>query len=162
MSTPPTYVPLWIKSSGSMLEGASHPEELVDQAASLGLPAMALTDRDGVYAATRAHVAVRARMRPDASTSPSPRLILGAQVSVSVAASPALPGLVHKADLDRSESLLLLAERRQGYRNLCRLLTRGHHRAPQGSRPRHPGRGRAARVEPAVHLSVDHAPARAP
>src|SRR5262245_66261006 len=56
MPHPLSYVPLWCKSNGSFLEGASHPEELVDQAAALGVPAIALTDRDGVYGLVRAHV----------------------------------------------------------------------------------------------------------
>ena len=42
-------VPLWCKSNFSFLEGASHPEELVETAAALGLEAVALTDRDGVH-----------------------------------------------------------------------------------------------------------------
>ena len=50
------YVPLWTKSNFSFLEGASHPAELVERAHALGLPALALTDRDGVYGAVRAHV----------------------------------------------------------------------------------------------------------
>src|SRR6266487_3350155 len=41
------YVPLWCKSNFSFLEGASHPDEFVDEAYWLGLPALALTDRDG-------------------------------------------------------------------------------------------------------------------
>jgi DNA polymerase III alpha subunit len=36
-----SYVPLWVKSNYSFLEGASHPDELVTQAAELGLPALA-------------------------------------------------------------------------------------------------------------------------
>ena len=37
-----SYVPLWCKSNYSFLEGASHPDELVDEAYRLGLPAIAL------------------------------------------------------------------------------------------------------------------------
>ena len=51
----PDYVPLWCKSNFSFLEGASHPEELVEACATLGLEAMALTDRDGVYGVVEAH-----------------------------------------------------------------------------------------------------------
>src|SRR6188472_2093484 len=54
--TAPGYVPLWVKSNHSFLEGASHPEELVMRAHALGLTAMAITDRDGVYGAVKAHV----------------------------------------------------------------------------------------------------------
>ena len=50
------YVPLWCKTNGSFLEGASHPEELVERACSFGLPAIAIADRDGVYGIVRAHV----------------------------------------------------------------------------------------------------------
>jgi error-prone DNA polymerase len=50
------YVPLWCKSNFSFLEGASHPDELVEEDYRLGLPAIALTDRDGVYGVVGAHV----------------------------------------------------------------------------------------------------------
>ena len=53
------YVPLWCKSNYSFLEGAPHPEELVERAHALGLPGLALTDRDGVYGIVRAHVRAR-------------------------------------------------------------------------------------------------------
>ena len=53
------YVPLWVKSNFSFLEGASHPDELVEAAVERGLTAMALTDRDGVQGIVRAHVKAR-------------------------------------------------------------------------------------------------------
>ncbi|MGD2064573.1 MAG: PHP domain-containing protein, partial [Nitrospirota bacterium] len=100
------YVPLWCKSNYSFLEGASHPEELVERAHGLGLPAFALTDRDGVYGIVRAHVR---------AAELGVRLIVGAQVTV-----------------DDGTTLLLLARDRGGYGNLCRLLTTGRRRAPKG------------------------------
>ena len=54
-----SYVPLWCKSNFSFLEGASHPDELVERAHALGLPALALSDRDGVHGVVRAHVKAR-------------------------------------------------------------------------------------------------------
>ena len=39
-----SYVPLWCKSNFSFLEGASHPDELIEEAYRQGLPALALTD----------------------------------------------------------------------------------------------------------------------
>ena len=51
-----SYVPLRCRSNFSFLDGASHPDELVEQAHALGLEALALTDRDGVYGMVRAHV----------------------------------------------------------------------------------------------------------
>ena len=53
------YVPLYCKSNFSFLEGASHPEELVETCTSLGVETLALTDRDGVYGIVEAHVKAR-------------------------------------------------------------------------------------------------------
>ena len=51
------YVELHARSAFSFLEGVSLPEELIAAAAKLGMPAMALLDRDGVYGAPRFHLA---------------------------------------------------------------------------------------------------------
>ena len=51
------YVELHARSAFSFLEGVSVPEELIAAAAELGMPAMALLDRDGVYGAPRFHLA---------------------------------------------------------------------------------------------------------
>ncbi|MEM8885717.1 MAG: error-prone DNA polymerase [Planctomycetota bacterium] len=100
------YLPLWLKTNFSFLEGASHPAELVDRAHDLGIDTMAVTDRDGVYGLVRAHVAARER---------GVRLILGSQVTV-----------------DESDRIVLLAQNRAGYANLCRLLTKGRLRCAKG------------------------------
>jgi error-prone DNA polymerase len=100
------YTPVWCKSAFSFLEGASHPEELVDEAHRLGLRAIALTDRDGVYGVVRAHVAARET---------GCRLIPGAE-----------------ATLTDGSMIVLLARDRGGYANLGRLLTRGRLRSPKG------------------------------
>ncbi|HKY20333.1 MAG TPA: error-prone DNA polymerase [Vicinamibacterales bacterium] len=108
-----TYVPLWCKSNGSFLEGASHPEQLVETAETLGLEALALTDRDGLYGIVRAHVEAKQRDR---------HLIVGAQVTVGI----------DDAENDPS-TIVLLAQDRDGYTNLCRLLTVGRRRRPKGA-----------------------------
>ena len=100
------YIPLWCKSNYSFLEGASHPEELVEACREQGIPALALTDRNGVYGIVRAHV--RARRL-------GIHLIVGSQV-----------------DLRDGSELLLLVQDQEGYRNLCRLLTGGHLRSSKG------------------------------
>ncbi len=100
------YVPLWCKTNFSFLEGASHPEELVETAAGLGLAAIAITDRNGVYGMVRAF---------DASRQAGVKLITGSQVSI-----------------DDGASVLLLAQDRRGYANLCRLVSLGHLRNPKG------------------------------
>jgi error-prone DNA polymerase len=100
------YVPLWCKSNFSFLEGASHPDELVEEAHRLGLPALGLTDRDGVYGAVRAHVKARAL---------GLKLIIGAEVTV-----------------EDGCTIVLLAQDRGGYANLCRLITKGRLRSEKG------------------------------
>ncbi len=102
-----SYVPLWCKSCFSFLEGASHPEELVETCAAHGIETIALTDRDGVYGAVEAHVAARER---------GVRLILGSEITI-----------------DDGSSLVLLATSREGYGNLCRLITVGRRRCEKGS-----------------------------
>ena len=74
------YVPLWCKSNFSFLDGASHPDELVEQAHALGIEALALTDRDGVHGMVRAHVKAKEL---------GVRLIVGAEVTVDAAADAA-------------------------------------------------------------------------
>jgi error-prone DNA polymerase len=101
------YVPLWCKTNFSFLEGASHPEELVETAAGLGLPAIAITDRNGVYGMVRAF---------DAAREHGIRLITGSQVSI-----------------DDGSTLVLLAQDRAGYGRLCRLASRGHLRNAKGT-----------------------------
>ena len=60
-----SYVELHSASAFSFLEAASLPEALVDRAAELGYPALALLDRDGVYGAPRFHkAATAAGIRP--------------------------------------------------------------------------------------------------
>jgi len=101
-----SYVPLWCKSNFSFLEGASHPDELVDEACRLGLPALALTDRDGVYGVVRAHVKAR---------EVGIKLIIGSEVTVQDGAT-----------------IVLLAQDRGGYANLCWLITKGRLRSEKG------------------------------
>ena len=59
------YIELHAASAFSFLRGASLPETLVERAAALGYPALALLDRDGVYGAPRFHKAASsAGIRP--------------------------------------------------------------------------------------------------
>ncbi len=53
------YAELHCHSNFSFLDGASHPEELVEEAARLGLSALALTDHDGLYGVVRFAEAAR-------------------------------------------------------------------------------------------------------
>ena len=53
MARLPAYAELHAWSNFTFLEGASHPDELAEAAARMGLAGMALTDRDGLYGAVR-------------------------------------------------------------------------------------------------------------
>jgi error-prone DNA polymerase len=106
MSAHASYAALWTKSHFSFLEGASSPGELIEEAHRLGIRALALTDRNGVYGAVRAHVAARELDYP---------LIIGSEVT-----------------LESGEHLILLAESRSGYANLCRVITAGRLKSSKG------------------------------
>jgi error-prone DNA polymerase len=85
------YAPLWVKSNFSFLEGASHAEELVEEAHRLGLRSIAITDRDGVYGMVRAFVKAREL---------GIQLVCGAQLTVAppgshLVDSPVTVGLHH-------------------------------------------------------------------
>jgi error-prone DNA polymerase len=105
------YAPLWVKTNFSFLEGASHPAELVDRAHALGLPALAVTDRDGVYGIVRAHVRAKEL---------GLRIIVGAQVTVQ------------DTEVSPPRHVVLLAIDRPGYGRLCQLLSAGRARCPKG------------------------------
>jgi error-prone DNA polymerase len=92
------YVELHARSAFSFLEGASLPEVLVAQAADFEMPAMALLDRDSVSGAVRFHNEAGKR---------GMRALIGAEIA-------AVEGFRYP----------LLAETREGYRNICRLLTK--------------------------------------
>ena len=100
------YIELHAHSNFSLLDGASHPEELVAQAAVLGMDALALTDHDAVYGAPRFVEAARAAgVRP----------ILGAEMT-----------------LEDGTHLTLLVEDESGWRNLCRLISAARQNASKG------------------------------
>src|SRR6478672_11662420 len=100
------YVELHMASAFSFLQGASLPEALVERAAALDYPALALLDRDGVYGAPRFHKAAKAAgIRP----------IIGAELTLANS----------ECRIPNAEFLLpVLCENADGYRNLCQLITR--------------------------------------
>jgi error-prone DNA polymerase len=102
----PRYAELHCHSNFTFLDGAAHPETLARRAAELGYPALALTDRDGLYGAVRFWQAAR-----DAGV----RSIFGAEVT--------LEGGAH---------LTLLAATDEGYASLSRLLTKAREGRPKG------------------------------
>lgn len=103
----PGYVELHCHSNFSLLDGASHPEDLVARAVELGMPALAITDHDGLYGVVRFYKsAQKAGIKP----------IIGAEVT-----------------LEGGPHLTLLARDNGGYSNLCRLITRAQLRHSKGN-----------------------------
>jgi error-prone DNA polymerase len=110
------YVELHARSAFSFLEGASLPEVLMIRCGELGMPAMALLDRNGLYGAPRFHVtAEKLRLRAH----------IGAEIAVRDAGDRARPSAwaPHSAPVEPVR-FSLLAESAAGYQNLCRLITR--------------------------------------
>jgi error-prone DNA polymerase len=97
------YVELLGRSCFSFLEGASHPEEMVETAQARGLEAIALCDRDGIYGMARGFAQGKKLGQ---------RVIVGAELTVE--------------DGGGAGSIALLAMDHQGYSNLCHLLTEAH------------------------------------
>ena len=103
---PSLYTPLHVRSTYSFLEGASHPDELVEEAHRLGLRSIALTDRDGVYGVVRAHMKAREL---------GIHLVIGSELT-----------------MEDGTTILVYAADREGYANLCRVISRGRLRSAKG------------------------------
>jgi error-prone DNA polymerase len=112
------YIELHASSAFSFLDGASLPEALVERAAELGYPALALLDRDGVYGAPRFHLAAKRA---------GIKALVGAELTIADGRDDA-PGGGR-----RLLSLPVLIESREGYRNLCRLITAMKLRSAKGA-----------------------------
>jgi error-prone DNA polymerase len=141
------YIELHAASAFSFLQGASLPETLVERAAALGYPALALLDADGVYGAPRFH---------KAAEKAGLKAIIGAELTIEQASGPRPqgPGLRKSQGLSSEASdlrpepalrpeawalgpaatwrLPVLVSSPDGYKNLCRLVTRMKMRAVKG------------------------------
>nr|MCU0931196.1 DNA polymerase III subunit alpha [Serpentinimonas sp.] len=108
------FIHLRLHSEFSVVDGTVRVDDVVAAAAADGQPALALTDYNNLFGAIKFYKAARgAGVQP----------VLGAEVQLQDLGPPAAPGasVVHHA-LPR---ILLLAQGRQGYLNLCELLARG-------------------------------------
>ena len=110
------YVELHASSAFSFLAGASQPETLIERAAELGMPAIALADRNGLYGAARFHTAAK-RCGVKAH--------IGAEIAVSSFGNRLTPPawLPHQRPVEPARITLLCASQ-TGYQNLCQLITR--------------------------------------
>ncbi|UQB91629.1 MULTISPECIES: error-prone DNA polymerase [Mycobacterium] len=115
------YAELHAHSAFSFLDGASTPEELVEEAARLGLRALALTDHDGLYGAVRfAEAAAELDMRT----------VFGAELSLGGEARTERPD-------PAGPHLLVLARGPEGYRRLSRQLAAAHLAGGEKGKPRY-------------------------
>ena len=119
----PSYAPLWVKTHFSFLEGASRPDELVARAVELRLPALAITDRDGVAGVVRAH---------EAAKESGLKLLIGSQLTVTEHLPEAALLSPEHVAAAAPMTPVLLAQSRVGYANLCRLATLGRRRCAKG------------------------------
>lgn len=102
-----SYVELQVTSNFSFLRGASHPEELVNQASLLGYKTIAITDRNTMAGVVRAYAA--AKKNGDIRVIPGCRL-----------------------DLLDGPSVLCYPQSKTGWSILCNLLSKGNLRAEKG------------------------------
>lgn len=116
------YVELHASSAFSFLDGASQPESLMERAAQLNMPAMALADRNGVYGVARFHTAGK-RVGVKAH--------IGAEIAVSCFGNRLTPAAWQPHQFrDESSRIVLLCTSQIGYQNLCQLITRFKMREP--------------------------------
>src|SRR5687767_13258529 len=127
------YIELHAASAFSFLQGASLPETLVERAAALGYPALALLDADGVYGAPRFYKAARQA---------GLKAIVGAELTIEAGRAGRAGRAGGTSQIDPHSlyqpysphppsrwALPVLVESQAGYRNLCRLVTRMKMRA---------------------------------
>jgi len=118
--SPVPYAELHAHSAFSFLDGAGTPEELVEEAARLGLRALALTDHDGLYGAVRF---------AEAAAELDIRTVFGAELSLgrqSREGGDIGVGARTEAPDPPGPHLLVLARGPEGYRRLSRQLAAAH------------------------------------
>ncbi len=148
MVAPDAYCELHVHSNFSFLDGASHPEDLVARAATIGMPALAITDHAGLYSAVRLWKAADQTQTDDGRAAGlSPVIpILGVELAIprderelravrrgrrmalplrGEKASRGWPG-EHHAGPAPGDHLVLLARDPAGYSALSRLVSAGH------------------------------------
>ncbi len=114
------YAELHCHTNFSFLDGASHPEELAEQAARLGLETVAITDHDGFYGVVRLAEAARELEL---------QTVFGAELSLE------LPGPQNGEPDPLGRHLLVLARGPDGYALLSRVISEAHLRGGEKGRP---------------------------
>ncbi|MFP5233690.1 MAG: DNA polymerase III subunit alpha [Acidobacteriota bacterium] len=114
------YIELHASSAFSFLAGAAQPEALAEQAAALGIPAIALADRNGLYGAARFHTEARRR---------GLQAHIGAEIAVACFGEQLAPLWLPHVHPAQPPRITLLCASQTGYQNLCQLITRFKMRA---------------------------------
>src|SRR6516162_5730097 len=114
------YAELHCHSNFSFLDGASNPEELVEEAARLGLSALAITDHDGMYGVVRF---------AEAATAVGLPTVFGAELSLGLTRPQ--NGV---ADPEGTH-LLVLTRDAIGYGRLCRAISSAHMAGREKGKP---------------------------
>src|SRR6187399_2228707 len=143
------FVELSARSSFSFLRGASHPEEMIEQACALGLAGITLCDRDGLYGVARAHAKAKEIGQTFHLGAELPLAFSERELQAGLADAilgplserqrrqlvrGARPNALRKRLLveDGYPSVHLIVKSLQGYQNLCWLLTLAHADLPKG------------------------------
>src|ERR1035438_7221624 len=110
------YIELHTASAFSFLAAASPPEALIERAAELGMGAISLADRNGLYGVARFHTMAKKS---------AVKAHIGAEIAVSSFGNRLTPPswLPHQCPAEPPRLLLLCASQ-TGYQNLCQLITR--------------------------------------
>ena len=135
------FAELSITSNFTFLTGASHPEEYMERAATLGLSAIAITDTNSVAGIVRAWSEAKTlsrllseRTELEAKNGPIgppvPDHINHQRSHILIHVPRLIPGA--KIVTDTGFTATALASTRQGWAQLCRLITTGRRRAPKG------------------------------
>ena len=107
------FVHLHLHTEFSLLDGACRIDELLDQAAKLKMPALAVTEHGNMFSAVVFHDAARKRgIKP----------ILGCEVYVAPGSRLDKSGTIGET----ANHLVLLAENAEGFRNLIKLVSSGY------------------------------------
>ncbi|MGH3683074.1 MAG: PHP domain-containing protein, partial [Natronosporangium sp.] len=114
------YAELHCHSAFSFLDGASQPEELVEEAVRLGLTGLAITDHDGFYGVVRFSEAAKANDLPT---------MFGAELSLD------LPGPQNGVPDPAGAHLLVLARNEYGYAKLSRTISEAQLRGGEKGKP---------------------------
>ena len=110
------YIELHASSAFSFLAGSSNPDSYIERAIQIGMPSLALTDRNGLYGAARFHTSAKLN---------EIKAHIGAEIAVSSFGCRLMPpAWLPNGCPAQPPRIVLLCTSQVGYQNLCQLITR--------------------------------------